>query len=118
MNHKKTLGDHYEKRVQSYLIKQQLKPIAHNYSCPYGEIDLIMLDNNTLAFIEIKFRSHHHYGGAIASLSRSKQTKMIRTAQYFMMQHSHYHKLPIRFDFVACDRHSLHWIKAAFEVIT
>ena len=58
-------GQYYELEAQKYLQQQGLIPIERNYNCPYGELDVIMRDGDTLVFIEVKFRSSNAKGGAI-----------------------------------------------------
>lgn len=113
-------GYAYEKIAQQYLLKQGLQSLACNYRTKLGEIDLIMRDNNTLVFIEVRFRSNSTYGGAAETVTRSKQQKIVKTASIFLSQKKLWNK-PCRFDVISIDKSSnkagkqIYWHKAAFD---
>ncbi len=108
------IGQFYEKQALKYLQKQGLRLIEANFNCRYGELDLIMADADVLVFVEVKFRQSRAYGGAVSAVSRSKQQKLIKTAQWFMQQHQLSNK-PARFDVVAIEgENNIHWLKNAF----
>lgn len=112
-------GQQYEQKAEQWLKQQGLKPLHQNYSCRYGEIDLIMLDASCLCFIEVKYRTSQRYGGAACSITQAKQQKLILTAQYFLSKNPKYHNANARFDALLIDHlESLpinpHWIKNAF----
>lgn len=109
------LGVHAEKIAENYLINQGLSLIKQNYSCKYGEIDLIMRDGNTTVFIEVRLRSNSAFGGAGSSITKSKQSKLSRTAEHYLQQHGND---ACRFDAVLmnkADAANIEWIKNAFD---
>jgi len=71
-----------EKKALTYLLDQGLTLLHQNYYCRFGEIDLIMLDQDTLVFIEVRYRNNNKFGGALASINQTKQRKIIKTANY------------------------------------
>ncbi len=113
-------GHAYERIAQEYLHKQGLQSLACNYRSKFGEIDLVMRDNNTLVFIEVRFRSLSSYGQAAETVTRKKQKKIVKTASLFLSQRKLWDK-PCRFDVVSIDKLSaeagnqIHWYKAAFD---
>lgn len=60
--------------------------MARRYRCPFGEIDLIVQKNNTLQFIEVKYRSSVD-DPAAALPSFSSRKRLHRAARYFIMKH-------------------------------
>jgi putative endonuclease len=86
-----------------------------------GEIDIIMLDKSeqTLVFVEVRYRQNTQFGSATDSINHNKQTKLIRTAQYYLQQHSEYQEFICRFDVVGIESDlkypKINWIKNAFE---
>jgi len=111
----KTEGDLAEQIATEYLLAQGLHLIARNYHCRFGEIDLIMRDEKTLVFVEVRLRSHGAFGGAAYSITSAKQQKLILTAQHFLQQYGNY---PCRFDALLLDQLSqtdMHWLKDAFS---
>jgi putative endonuclease len=112
-----TIGKEVESLVSIYLQQQGLKLLEANYRCNFGEIDLIMDDNDTLVFIEVRYRNNLSYGDGVVSINKSKQHKIKRTAIYYLQQHALYDKVICRFDIVAVAKKSkedLIWIKDAF----
>jgi len=104
-----------EQLAAQYLQQQGLKLLQVNYSCRYGEIDLILQDGDTHVFAEVRLRSGSAFGGAAASIDARKQAKLVRTAQHFL---SGFKNLPpCRFDAVlmqATDINKIEWLKNAF----
>ncbi len=110
-------GNHAESLAKAYLLKQGLRFITHNFRSRLGEIDLIMQDKDVLVFIEVRARSSNGYGGALSSVTLSKQRKLVKTALYYLLKHNLHDKLPMRFDVVSLDgaQWQITWIKNAFD---
>ena len=79
-------GKSAEKIACEHLSKNGLKLIETNFYSRFGEIDLIMKHNKTLVFIEVRYRKNKDYGGAAASITQSKQSKVRKTALYYMQK--------------------------------
>lgn len=115
----KEAGNRAEDAALAYLKRFGLKLVHRNYRCRAGEIDLIMLDGNTLALIEVRFRSSSHYGGAAASVTWRKQRRIINAARHLMLARADLRRYPARFDVIAISSlggEDLTWIKGAFEM--
>ncbi len=112
------IGAAYEAIALKHLKEHNLKLIAKNYLTKLGEIDLIMHKGNLLCFIEVRFRKSNEYGGAEASVTPSKQAKIKKTAEFFLMQNPKYQSFTCRFDVIAIspaqDKPTLNWITSAF----
>ncbi|MCC8997415.1 MAG: YraN family protein [Nitrosomonas sp.] len=109
-------GKDAEKIAASYLQKQSLILLAQNYRCRFGEIDLIMQENDTLVFIEVRLRTQEAFGGAAASITPSKQAKLLRTARQYLAEIND--QPPCRFDvilFSGSNGQNIEWIRNAFE---
>jgi len=109
-------GQEKEQQACAYLTNQGLELINQNYQCKVGEIDLIMRDKETLVFVEVRFRNQANYGDGLESVTRNKQRKIIRTAQYYLLTNKQYQDDPCRFDVVAIAPQKIDWIKDAFWV--
>mgnify|MGYP000158446620 CR=1 FL=1 len=111
----------YEKIALTHLQNSGLRKIETNFHSKFGEIDLIMLDQNVLAFVEVRFRKNSRYGSAAESVTLSKQKKIIKCAEYYLTKKRYWH-LATRFDVVAIspkeepstDKHHIIWHKSAF----
>ncbi len=92
-----------------YLERQGLRLVERNYSTRWGEIDLIMWQQHTLVFIEVRQRNNPHFGGAAASVGLAKQDRLWKTAQIYLQR---YASLPAcRFDLVAINGGKVEWIR-------
>lgn len=69
-----------------------------------GEIDLIMLDKQTLVFIEVRFRKNNNFGGGLESITPGKQQKLRNTAELYLQKHTHYENA--RFDVVSMSKNT------------
>ncbi|HIM58270.1 MAG TPA: YraN family protein [Gammaproteobacteria bacterium] len=118
---KRQVGNQAETIALKYLCKHNLELIEQNYLTQAGEIDIIMLDKSeqTLVFIEVRYRQNTQFGSATESVDRHKQAKLIRTAQYYLQRHSKYQEFICRFDVVGVESYlkypTINWIKNAFE---
>jgi putative endonuclease len=97
-------GEDAEAACCSYLRSQGLKLITKNFSCRYGEIDIIMLDKRTLVFVEVRFRKNTNFGGGLGSITASKQHKLRTTAELFLQQNEQYKNA--RFDVVSMSKNT------------
>lgn len=115
----RNLGRAYEQMALKYLQAQGLYLLQENYSCPMGEIDLIMTDAEYLVFVEVRYRKARGYASAIETITAAKQRKLLRTAQSFLLHNPRYRHKPCRFDVIGLDMENdgnleLNWIKNAF----
>jgi len=112
-------GEKAEALAERHLAAQGLTTIARNLRSRWGEIDLIAADGDTVVFVEVRLRSDARYGGAAASISAAKQTRLVRTAESFLAgQGRAYANRPCRFDVILLDRldaRSIEWIRGAFD---
>ena len=73
-----------EERAEAYLSSRGMVPLARRYRSPFGEIDLIMRDGDTLVFVEVKARNTGRNGAGLAAVNARKRAKIIRTALCYM----------------------------------
>lgn len=95
---KRNFGQLQEQIAAEFLIANGLELLFTNFHCRLGEIDLIMLDDDTLVFVEVRYRRSDKFGSAVESVGHRKQTRLLRCAQYFLISHNLSDKLPCRFD--------------------
>lgn len=115
----RAVGDTFEQRACVDLEGAGLALLARNYSTRYGEIDLIMRDANIIVFVEVRYRKHASHGDAAASVTASKQARLIKAAQLWLTQHSRYARASCRFDVMTYDGSAENprasWIRGAFD---
>src|SRR5579871_2618041 len=116
---KQQFGYAVEQQATAYLGQHGLSLIEHNYRCRYGEIDLIMRDKEHWVFVEVRYRNSAKHGDGAETITRSKQSRLIRTAKYYLQQSHLLEKVPCRFDVITLTGQSdseFLWIKDAFQV--
>jgi putative endonuclease len=114
------IGRQAEKQACIFLERQGLRLLCRNYLCRFGEIDLVMQDGASLAFIEVRFRKSSVFGSAIDSINYLKQQKLIKTAMYYLKANRLSAELPCRFDVIAMTldkqgEFQISWIQNAFS---
>ena len=87
MINKKIIGKIGENSATRYLEKNNYEIINRNYSCRFGEIDIIAIDKKTneLIFIEVKTRTNLSYGMPIESINNKKIKHIINSINYYIM---------------------------------
>lgn len=112
------VGARAESAAFDYLINQGLQPVARNFRCRGGEIDLIMIHDQCLTFVEVRYRATSNFAQPSHTVDRHKQRKIIRTAAMFYARNGAYASHVMRFDVVAIegdDPPSIRWIRDAFR---
>lgn len=93
------LGRAGEQAALEHLERLGLRLVARNHRTRFGELDLVVADDRTLVFAEVKTRR----AGAAASpwdrLDEPKQQQVRRMAAAFLAEvHDRPHGLELRFD--------------------
>jgi len=112
-------GRRFEEAAERFLQQQGLKTVTKNFRCKVGEIDLVMNDRGTLAFVEVRYRAR---GGLVApfeTITHAKQQRIVLTAAAFLQARPTLAAHPCRFDAIAVDGREdalcFDWIKDAFS---
>jgi len=79
-------GEWGEHIALDYLQKRGYDLLESGFRCRFGEIDLILKDKNFLIFAEVKTRKNADFAHAREFVSRSKQKKIIATANYWLLK--------------------------------
>ena len=107
------LGVDGEEQARRYLEKQGMLFLRNRYRCPYGEIDLIMMDGDFVVFVEVKARSMAKPGTGLMAINREKQNRLARAAVFFLREMG-LRKAPARFDVIEINREGVIHLKNAF----
>lgn len=111
-------GQQAEQLALTYLSQQGLQHVTSNYRCKVGEIDLVMRHpQHGLIFVEVRYRAGQSHGGALASIDRHKQQRLIRAASHYLQSHGQ-NNTPCRFDVLAIEGGTparIEWISNAIE---
>jgi putative endonuclease len=96
-----TTGTTGEAHARRFLEGKGYEFIASNWFCQAGELDLIMLDDDELVFVEVKTRRGEAFGHAAAAVTWSKSRKVLKSAEWFVATHERFHEVIWRCDIVA-----------------
>ena len=111
-------GHQFEDLALGHLARHGLRVLARNFRARGGEVDLVMAEEHTVVFVEVRSRAKANPVEPVATVTPLKQSRVIRAAQWFLMQNPHLAGHPCRFDVVGItgtlEHHSLTWLRAAF----
>lgn len=94
-------GIQAEDFVLDHLQQQQFKLLDRNFSCKGGELDLVMMDDDELVFVEVRYRRSTSFGDGIESVDRHKQRKLRIAAEAWLQRNHQVMFRGCRFDVVS-----------------
>ncbi len=97
---KRQQGNKGEDLAVEHLKANGYRVLARNVKSKFGEIDCLAQQGETLCFVEIKARSSTSFGWPEESVTRQKQWRLIRLANWYL-QSKRLESQPIRFDVVS-----------------
>ncbi len=89
------IGEDY---AADYLLQNGYQILERNYHCRFGEIDIIVRNDQYLIFTEVKTRNEKHMVSPLEAVTVGKQKKLYRTALVYLQ--SHPTQLQPRFDVI------------------
>ena len=113
-------GRRAEELAAQFLRAAGAEILECNYRRRLGELDIVARVDDVLVVAEVRTRASNAYGGAGASVDRSKQRRITRAAQQLLQQRSELAELPVRFDVLIVSdpfgpSPAIEWIQHAFE---
>lgn len=88
-------GQTGEELAAKYLELSGYTILYRNFRCRIGEIDIIAQKDEVLTFVEVKTRLTTITGYPAEAVTFSKQQKIRRTAQYYLMQNNLLSRMPV-----------------------
>lgn len=116
---KRQQGAEFEYQARLFLESQGLTFIAANQYFKCGELDLIMQDQHTLVFVEVRQRSSSQFGNAIESIDYRKQQKWIQAANLWLANYERsLEDTDCRFDLIAFGANikQIQWLQNFIEL--
>jgi len=77
-------GVRAEALAAAFLEAKGLRIVARNVRSRFGEIDLVAQERDTLVFVEVRLRRSPRFGGASASITAAKQSRLIAAAEGYL----------------------------------
>ncbi|RBP65194.1 putative endonuclease [Brenneria salicis ATCC 15712 = DSM 30166] len=90
--------------------------MAENVTLRGGELDLVMRDQQTWVFVEVRYRRNADFGGAAASVTLRKQRRLLHAAAVWLAQRgASFDTVDCRFDVLAITGDEFIWLPNAFN---
>jgi putative endonuclease len=100
-NRRLNLGRGGEDAAVAYLEKNGYRILARGFRFLRGEIDIIARDGKTIIFLEVKTRAGAGFGSPEEAVTASKQRRIRRMAEGFLMKGRIATDTPCRFDVIS-----------------
>ncbi|MCE9879044.1 MAG: YraN family protein [Hafnia paralvei] len=114
-SNRRQIGAQYELLARQYLERAGLRFYAANVTLRGGELDLIMCDGDIWVFVEVRYRKSSLYGDAAASVSYTKQRRLLRSAAIWLAERDgSFETTDCCFDVLAITGSQLQWLPNAF----
>ena len=113
MNTRK-IGTVQEQRVAGWLKQHGYDIVEHNFSCRFGEIDLIARKDGYLIFVEVKYRSNLGYGSPCEAVDHRKQKRISNAAAFYLRRYGYPMDHPCCFDVAQVSADAVELMENAF----
>lgn len=106
-------GKRAEELACAHLRNQGYQIIERSWRSPFGELDIVARDGESLVFVEVKARAGSAFGGAEEALTKRKRDRLVATAAAYLAAVGA--DLPVRFDLLAVTGEGIVLYKDAFR---
>lgn len=93
-------GKEGEALAEAHLIREGYEILARNFSCRYGELDLVVGRAELIVIVEVRLRSSAVWGDPAHTISRAKQRRVVKATLHFLRAHGLFDRM-IRFDVIS-----------------
>jgi putative endonuclease len=84
---KKSVGEYGERVAADHLRSIGMAVLATNWTCRFGEIDIVARDGSTLVICEVKTRTSNTHGGPFEAITGQKAARLRRLATHWLEVH-------------------------------
>lgn len=84
-----------------YLQQQGLQLLDQNYTLRQAELDLVMHADDTVVFVEVRYRRTDRFGTPAETVTASKQRRLRLAATHWLQAHPAWRQHPCRIDIIA-----------------
>jgi putative endonuclease len=86
-DHRRSIGLRGEDIAADYLKRKGYSVLNRNFRTPYGEIDLVSEQGNSIVFTEVKTRASKSLGPPEISITRRKADHMRSAAEFYIQEY-------------------------------
>lgn len=97
---KRIIGDRGEDEAVKYLVGKGYGIIKRNYSCKFGEIDIICKKDDYLVFVEVKTRKNNFFGEPQEAVDYRKLERINMAIDCFLSYYKIYDNYNLRIDVI------------------
>jgi putative endonuclease len=94
--------------------------VDRNFRCRAGEIDLVVLDGETVVFLEVRSRTGRGRGTPLESVDHRKQAQVGRVARHYLTLRG-WHARAARFDVIGirfdAEPPAVEHVRSAFDLV-
>lgn len=115
---KRQIGAEQESAACAYLEQNGVTIVERNYRTRRGEVDLIVLHEGYLVFVEVKYRAGADCGFPEEAVTAAKQRTICKVAEWYLYTHGTImEQAPhgVRYDVIAILGAQVRWIQNAFD---
>lgn len=114
---RRRLGLDAELQAAALLEREGFTVLLRNFRCRAGELDIVARKDFMLVVAEVRLRSLEEYGGAAASITASKCSRIVRATRYLLRRRPTLAQLAVRFDILLLSEAGgpIEWIESAFD---
>ena len=94
------IGRAAEAAAARLLERAGYRILQQNFRTKGGELDVVALDGEALAIVEVRYRASDDYGGGAASITAGKRSRIVRAARALLAAQPLLARLPARFDVI------------------
>ncbi len=104
-----------EAAVCDRLADGGMELLERRFRSLFGEIDLVMLDGDTLVFVEVKLRTHGGTEAGQAAVTPQKRRRLVQAARCYLGAHPEHAGRCVRFDVVTVTGEGVSHVPDAFS---
>ncbi len=97
------IGNTAEDIAASYLQQHGYQIIARNHRTRFAELDIVAINKEVVAFVEVKYRKHTGFGGGVGAITSDKLRRLTNAASAWLVEHAEFEHMQPRIDVVTVE---------------
>lgn len=114
------IGRAAEAAAARHLERAGYRILQQNFRARGGELDVVAMDGDALAIVEVRYRADDRFGSGAASITPAKRRRIVTASRVLLATQPVLARLPARFDVVEvtgpADTLACHLIRGAFSL--